>query len=183
MSEIDPWKLREERRMRARRDALDMTDDRRRELLAKESRPVASTGMMDAVSLPIYAEFGPAPFMESPNNDWLFPVGSGRSRGSNDGSLPRQLAVGGWIYLRADERLVARARFLGVERREVRVEHIPSEGGEFEDAGPGYVLVVDPASWKELDIPLADPVTETGNGYRYYRIGPDGVPVFTRAVT
>ena len=37
-----------------------MTEERRRELLAKDRRPIPSDGMLDAVSVPIEAEFGAA---------------------------------------------------------------------------------------------------------------------------
>jgi hypothetical protein len=134
--------------------------------------PKPWVGSMGAVSMPIVGEHGPEPFMTGDGNDWLFPLGAGSTRTGYDGVMPRRLGIGGWIYLRANHCLVARARFRGVERRDHRVEHIASPGGVREDRGAGAVLAVDPESWETVDIPLSAS-GEEGQGYRYYTIAGD----------
>lgn len=174
MSLDDPAKRREERRMQARRDASAMTDERRRKLIEEDQRDKPLMGGFDAVSLPIEADPGPAAFVESERNDWLFPIGSGKTAAA--GVLPQQLNVGGWVYLRCDNRLAARARFTGAAWQADRTEHIPS-GDIFKSRGPGYVLNVDPSSWEYVDIPIGD--REMGNGYRYYDVDEhDGTVTF-----
>ena len=109
-------------------------------------------------------QWGPEPFMTGPSNDFLFPIGAGQSF-NTDGALPRQLRQGGWVYLRAGNDLVARAQHLGAERRERRIEHVPSPDGH-EDRGAGWVLAVDPATGERCTVRLESP-SESGNGYRY----------------
>jgi hypothetical protein len=175
----DPSKTRHERRARARSNAATITVERRSELAKRAGRPIKSTGTIGGVSLPIEAEFGPKPFMTGPDNDWLFPVGCGKDRSSRRGSLPRELAPGGWIFLRSDDHLVAKVLYLGAEMRSSRREHIPSPSGFHEDAGEGYVLVVDPATWTTRIDHHYLTGAEMGNGYRYYAT--DGrFPVFVR---
>jgi hypothetical protein len=125
---------------------------------------------------PIYEEHGRGPFMTGPSNDFLLPIGAGRTNGV--GVMPQQLRQGGWVFLRAGRKIVARARFIGFEQRESRVEHVPSATG-YEDRGPGLVLAVDPATWEDRADRLESD-REPGNGYRYYMI--DGEhPVWTLA--
>lgn len=165
----DPSKRRDERRERARSAAAEMGDARRRELGAADRREISLRGGFDGVSVPIEADPGPRAFVESPRNDFLLPVGSGKTIG--EGVLPQRLNLGGWIYLRCDQRLAARVRFRGAFWMTRRIEHLPS-GDRFEDRGPGHGLVVDPATWEYVDIPISD--REMGNGYRYYSVDPDG---------
>ncbi len=185
---FDPSKFREERRERAAKAAAEASEQRIEDLRVAEaarrgtkpknraSSKLPTYGTMDAVSVPIYEEHGPAPFMEGPSNDFLYPIGAGQDRNSPDGMVPRNLRQGGWVYLRAGGKLVARAVFTGIEQRESRIEHVRSPEG-YLDAGPGLVLAVDAESWEMCDIPLASS-SESGNGYRYYMLDGDR-PVFT----
>ena len=130
---IDPSKHKEQWVADSKKRAAAMTPERLAELRErypntrstspgsrkKSSQSVPNCGTMDAVSLPIYDEWGPEPFMTGPSNDFLFPLGSGQSF-NNDGMIPRQLRQNGWIYLRAGGHLVARAQYKGAERRERR---------------------------------------------------------------
>ena len=100
MMDFDPRKNALERRAAARIQAAHMTEERRRELLAKDRRPIPSDGMLDAVSVPIEAEFGAAPFMTGKSSDWLYAVGSGKNRDGRDGAVPRHPArADGSIYV------------------------------------------------------------------------------------
>jgi hypothetical protein len=185
---IDPSKFREERRARAAEAAAVASKQRIEDLRAAEaaerskkpqnrdSRALPTYGSMDAVSVPIYEEHGPKHFMAGPSNDFLYPVGAGQDRNSPDGAVPRQLRQGGWVYLRAGGKLVARVVFTGIERRTSRIEHVRSAEG-YLDAGPGPVLAVDANTWELCDIPL-ESASESGNGYRYYMMDGDR-PVFT----
>ena len=187
---IDPSKTREQRRKDAKARAAAMKPEQVDELRAQHvgKQPTTSGsrkqsgasaliyGTMDVVSMPIYDEWGPEPFMTGPSNDFLFPIGAGQSFNTN-GALPRQLRQGGWVYLRAGNNLVARVQYLGAERRERRIEHVPSPDGH-EDRGAGWVLAVDPATWERCTVRLESP-SESGNGYRYYMLD-TGCPVWTR---
>jgi len=185
----DPSKSRETRRERARARAAEMTPERLAELRAEAGRlapkrsgkrsgdSVPVYGTMDAVSMPIYAEHGPEPFMTGPSRDFLFPIGSGQST-NPDGTIPRQLRQGGWIYLRAGDALVARVQYVGAEHRSERIEHVPSPGG-YENRGPGLVLAVNPDTWDRCDHPLKS-ASETGRGYRYYALDVDDAPIWVR---
>ena len=119
--------------------------------------------------------------MNGNSNDWLYAVGSGKNRDGLDGAVPRHLSqeADGSIYVPTS---VSSHEFdsWGPRLRGSRIEHIPSETGLHEDAGPGLVLAVDPDTWEEVDIALDDPIVETGNGYRYYRLNADGTLTFTR---
>jgi hypothetical protein len=180
----DPEDRKEERRAEAKRLAGEITPERLEELreaypsvspLGKTRRaPRPWSGTRDAVSMPIQSDYKADPFMKGDSNDFLFPVGAGKTE-QVDGSVPRQLRIGGWIYLRADSKLVARACFIGVEQRPSRREHIASPEGRL-DRGPGQVLAVDPNSWEKVDVDLTS-TSEMGNGYRYYDVTDDG-PVF-----
>jgi len=138
-------------------------------------------GGFDGVSLPIEAEPGVNAFVLSERNRWLFPVGSGKAFGA-EGSLPRRLNTPGWIFLRAEHELRARVRFVGARRQQIRQEHIASDDGVCHDRGPGYVLEVDPTTWKVLDQPILLSAAEQGNGYRYYDVNDDGLEPTFRTV-
>lgn len=184
--ENDPSKNRERRRLDVKK-LPPMTPERRAELQAKYPDSASSGprmnsrnsapihGTMDAVSVAIY-ENRVSDFVTGPSSDFLFPVGSGRSF-NEDGTLPRQLRQGGWIYLRDGKHLVARVQYKGVEHRDRRIEHVSSPDGH-EDRGPGLVLAVDPTTWQQCVHPLRSP-SESGNGYRYYTLEGDH-PVWTR---
>jgi hypothetical protein len=139
-------------------------------------RPLVD-GTADAVSRPIEEGTDLDAFMRGRGAGYVLPVGSGKNRDGTRGSVPRKLRKGGYIYLRTGSRLVARARFIKVHWQTRRVEHLPSPTG-YENAGPGYVLLVDPSSWEHVSHPLSP--SETGNGYRYYIETDDG-PVFVRS--
>lgn len=175
-------------------DALGDRERRRAERAAERSKRVAEGGLhlvptavtvldggFDGVSLPVESSPGVEAFVQSDRNGWLFPVGSGKTFGA-EGSLPRRLNTPGWIFLRSDHELRARVRFLGVERRQVRLEHIASDDGVFHDRGPGFVLAVDASSWTVLTQPIPLSAAEQGNGYRYYDVSADGSSVTFRMV-
>lgn len=138
-------------------------------------------GGFDGVSLPVESSPGVEAFIRSERSAWLFPVGAGKTFGA-EGSLPRRLNTPGWIFLRTEHELRARVRFVGVQRKQIREEHIPSPDNVFHDRGPGYVLAVDAGSWTILDQPIRLSAAEQGNGYRYYDVSADGSSVTFRTV-
>jgi hypothetical protein len=132
-------------------------------------------GGFDAVSLPVEAGPGVKAFIGSDRNDWLFPVGSGKTEGA-EGVCPQRLNTPGWIFLRTEQRLQARVKFVGVDYAQARREHIASDDGVHHDRGAGYLLRVDPSTWERIDIPIS--VRQSGNGYRYYDVTTDGTVIF-----
>jgi hypothetical protein len=102
------------------------------------------------VSVPVYDFVAHA---QGPENEWLLA----------ESGFPWDLRQGGWIYLRHDGRLGARARVKGIEFREKRVQHT----GNPIDLGPGPAIAVDAATWEFVDIDLGDLAESQRQGYRY----------------
>ncbi len=98
--------------------------------------------------------------MKGPGNDWLFALSG----------LPRQLRAGGWVYLRSDGHLGARARVTGIGFREERVQ----QTGEPEDQGPGATIELDASTWEKTDHDLGELASSQRKGYRYLIACTDG---------
>lgn len=85
--------------------------------------------------------------------EWI--VGSGH---------PTDLRAGGWVYLRSEGRLWARARARRSEFREERRARTGEVGSDF---GPGVVIIVYPETWEACDYDLGDVADSQHQGYRY----------------
>jgi hypothetical protein len=92
-------------------------------------------------------------------NDWLFA----------ENGFPWDLRPGGWVYLRNEGRLGARARVEGIGFRTERRYHTGSG-----DAGPGPTIEVDPATWETVDVDLGELAESQRQGYRYLITTVDG---------
>jgi hypothetical protein len=83
-------------------------------------------------------------------------------------AFPHDLRRSGWVYLRCEGSLTAKAKAKKVEWRNERAV------GET-DAGPGMVITVDPESWDaSVDIPLGHLASRQIKGYRYLKTVDDG---------
>lgn len=93
--------------------------------------------------------------VEGPGNDWLLASGQG---------FPQHLQPNGWVYLKSNGRLGARARALRVEYRENLVEHTPDDDATHAAIRTAAVIALDSTTWERLDAP-AHPAHQ--QGYRY----------------
>jgi hypothetical protein len=83
-------------------------------------------------------------------------------------AFPHDLRRSGWVYLRCEGVLQAKAKAKKVEWRNQRPV------GEA-DPGPGMVIMVDPDSWNsDIDIPLGWLAERQIKGYRYLKTDEDG---------
>jgi hypothetical protein len=99
------------------------------------------------------AVFEIAAHVDGPGNDWIVAKG-----------FPAQLRPGGWIYLRHDGSLGARARVTGIGFRENRPQHT---GDTTENWGPGPTIEIDASTWERIDSPLGELADSQRQGYRY----------------
>ena len=110
--------------------------------------PIAPLSGSKDISIPMHAT---EPYLGS---DWLVTQG-----------YPHDLRAGGWVYLRVDERLTARARVLSMKWRDDRPWRTGDEPGTF---GPGLVFSVDPTTWELFDQDLGVDAERMRQGYRYH---------------
>jgi hypothetical protein len=125
-------------------------------LTAKDPLPPL-TGNKD-LSFPV---FSIEAHVEGPGNDWLI----------GELGFPTQLRAGGWVYLRHDGRLGARARVTGIGFREDRPQHT---GDTAVNWGPGPTIEIDPSTWEPFDHDLEELAESQRQGYRYLATATDG---------
>src|SRR5262245_35796832 len=82
---------------------------------------------------------------------------------TGEGHRPRGAQAGMTFALFGDGLILATVTFLGCSQRRHRWEHRPSEDGLRHDYGPGWVLELDPNTWKQDEIPCE----AVGQSYRY----------------
>lgn len=99
--------------------------------------------------------------VDGPGRDWLL----------GEHGFPKELRNGGWVYLRHDGRLSARARIRGIGFRNSRPPHT---GDSHEDFGPGPTLELDPNTWQRVDHDLGELAESQRQGYRYLITCADG---------
>ena len=87
--------------------------------------------------------------------------------------MPKELRPGGYVYLQADRRLVARCRVKGIGYRDRRWTH--EAPGETSDAGPGATLELHPDDWDFVSIDLGAEGEVEVQSYRYLTTDADGV--------
>ncbi len=86
--------------------------------------------------------------------------------GDGPGSLPSAAAPGMPFLVFGDGCILAMVLYVGYSHRDHRWEHRPTEAtGRREDAGPGWVLDLDPNTWVVFDPPLS--CDAAGQSYRY----------------
>lgn len=109
-----------------------------------------------------------APYVR-PDNDWMLALGG----------FPHHLRTGGYLYLRTEGSLRARARVQRMEWREGRLRPWRTgDGAETgANAGDGWVFRVDPATWQKVEFPLDDLAASQRSGYRYLITSDDGSTV------
>ena len=100
------------------------------------------------------------PHVLGPGNGWLF----------GDQGFPKHLRPGGWVYLRHDGMLGARARVRGIGFRVERRLHT----GDPDDLGPGPTIELDAETWEFVAIDLGELADHQRQGYRYLITAVDG---------
>lgn len=109
-----------------------------------------------------------APYVGA-DNDWMLALSG----------FPHHLRSGGYLYLRTEGSLRARAR---VQRMEWREGHLrpwrTGDGAETgANAGDGWVFRIDPTTWQLVEFPLDDLAPSQRSGYRYLITSEDGSTV------
>ena len=91
---------------------------------------------------------------------------------TGEGVLPGLRARPGMIFaLFGDSSILATVTYIGYSWRDHRWEHRPSENGLKRDYGAGWVLDLDPNTWKQTRIEC----TASGQSYRYGHLSSTGV--------
>jgi hypothetical protein len=122
--------------------------------------PIASLSGSKDVSMPVHAL---GPYLGD-RTDWM-PAMNG---------YPHDLRAGGWLYLRCDERLAARARVSAMAWRAERPWRT-GDNPNNEGWGPGLVFAVDQATWEPFDQHLGEDAERMRQGYRYHLTDRSGV--------
>jgi hypothetical protein len=122
--------------------------------------PIAPLSGSKDVSMPVHER---EPYLDQ-RTDWM-PAISG---------YPHDFRSGGWLYLRCDGRLIARARVGAMRWRDERPWRT-GDNPDNEGFGPGLAFEVDPTSWEPFDQALGEDAERMRQGYRYHRTDRNGV--------
>lgn len=87
-------------------------------------------------------------------------------------SMPTELRKQGWVYLKIQDRLVARCQVKGIGYRDRRWSHEHTDTAS--DAGPGPTLELDGSDWQFVSISLGPDSNAKLRGYRYLITESDG---------
>lgn len=87
-------------------------------------------------------------------------------------TMPTELRSNGWVYLKSDDRVVARCRVKGVGYRDQRWSHESAETTS--DVGPGPTLELS-GDWEFMSVDIGPNGAVEIRGYSYLATGDDGV--------